>query len=94
MQAVKAQQPKTFSAPVRTRLGWHLLEVTGHESARPATLDECKAEIGALLEQHLGAKALEALLTRLRTEAGKLEVFNIDNLVLPRYQKEEQPPDP
>jgi hypothetical protein len=47
-----------------------------------------------LLEQHLGAKALEALLTRLRTEAGKLEVFNIDNLVLPRYQKEEQPPDP
>lgn len=68
MAAVKAQALGHISQPVRTHLGWHILLVTDHRPARPATADETAAEWRATQEAIRRGPALDALLGEVRSQ--------------------------
>jgi peptidyl-prolyl cis-trans isomerase D len=79
--------PVDFAAPVfslpankptlvRTRLGWHLVEVTGRKPPEPRTFEEAKPEVIAALEAVKRRQAAAGFRAALRRfEAGKIEVF-------------------
>ncbi len=79
--------PADFGAPVfslsanqptllRTRLGWHLVEVTGRKPAEPRTFEQAKPEILAALEAIKRRQATEAFRKSLRqANAAKIEIF-------------------
>lgn len=61
---------------IRTKLGWHLIEVTDRKPASPADFEQMKPEILAALE----AKKKSIAIARFREElravaAGKIEIF-------------------
>ena len=80
--------PVDFSAPVfsmplnepalvRTRLGWHLVEVTGRKPAEERTFEQAKPEILAALEAVKRSQAIteyRAALRRFETE--KIDVYH------------------
>lgn len=70
----------TLSEPFRTSLGWHIVQVTGRQAARPLTFEELEPEIRALLETERRRYAVETLLHKLQI-ASTIEVFpeNIDS---------------
>jgi parvulin-like peptidyl-prolyl isomerase len=51
IQAVRSLQPGQISPPIRTRLGWHLLELLDHQPARAVSFAEARSEILAQLLQ-------------------------------------------
>ena len=67
------------SEPFRTSIGWHIVQVTERQAARPLTYEELKPEIEALLETERRRHAIETLLHKLQI-ASSIEVFpeNID----------------
>lgn len=79
--------PADFEAPVfalplnkptlvRTRLGWHLLEVTGRKPPEARNFEQAKPEVLATLRTMKREKALEDYRETLRkNEAGRIEVF-------------------
>jgi foldase protein PrsA len=79
--------PADFGAPVfslpvnqptllRTRLGWHLVEITGRKPAEPRTFEQAKPEILAALEAIKRREATEAFRKSLRqAEDAKIEIF-------------------
>ncbi len=74
--------PPVFSLPIhqptllRTRLGWHLVEVTERKPAEPRTFEQAKPEILAALEAVKRRQATEDFRKSLReAETGKIEVF-------------------
>jgi parvulin-like peptidyl-prolyl isomerase len=79
--------PADFGAPVfslpvnqptllRTRLGWHLVEVTARKPAEPRTFEQAKPEILAALEAIKRRQATEDLRKSLRQqEDAKIEIF-------------------
>ncbi|MEO5917078.1 MAG: peptidylprolyl isomerase [Luteolibacter sp.] len=63
-------------ALVRTKLGWHLVEVTAHKLAEARTFEQAKSEILAALETIKRHDATEDLRKSLRNAAvGKIEIF-------------------
>ncbi len=54
---------------IRSKLGWHLVEVTAHKPAEPRTFDQAKPEIVAALEAVRREKAVKALRKSLLVEA-------------------------
>jgi hypothetical protein len=64
---VEKLQPGTTSAPVRTLLGFHLLQLTDARPARQMPFDEVRSEIGTKLASARRAAAVEQLAERLRT---------------------------
>lgn len=83
----KDRLPSDFAMPVfdlasqkptvvRSKLGWHLVEVTAVEKGRPQALEEVKEEIRAALEVRLKDEKIEGFRQLLRHWAGnKVEVF-------------------
>jgi peptidyl-prolyl cis-trans isomerase D len=68
---------------VRTRLGWHLVEVTGRMPAEPQTFEQAKPEILAALEAVNRRQAVTEFRAALRrSEAPNIEVFH-DTLAEP-----------
>lgn len=79
--------PADFAAPafslaiykptlLRTRLGWHLVEVTGRKPAEPRTFEQAKPEILAALESIKRRQTTDAFRKSLRqAEAAKIEIF-------------------
>jgi parvulin-like peptidyl-prolyl isomerase len=79
--------PADFGAPVfslpvnqptllRTRLGWHLVEVTGRKPAEPRTFEQAKPEIISALEAIKRRKAIEDFRKSLRQkDASKIEIL-------------------
>jgi parvulin-like peptidyl-prolyl isomerase len=79
--------PVDFAAPVfslslnqptlvRTRLGWHLVEVTGRKPAEPRTFEQAKPEILSALEAVKRRKAIADSRAALRKDEGSnIEVF-------------------
>lgn len=76
----RARLPADFSAPVfglelnqpsliRTKLGWHLIEVTGRKLAEPRTFDSAKPEILAALQAIKRRDAVTKLRNDLRAAA-------------------------
>ncbi|MEK7952096.1 peptidylprolyl isomerase [Luteolibacter soli] len=55
---------------VRTKLGWHLVEVTGRKPAEPRNFDEAKPEVIAALEAVKRRDAVQELRKTLREAAG------------------------
>ncbi|MES2923047.1 MAG: peptidylprolyl isomerase [Verrucomicrobiota bacterium] len=80
--------PADFAAPVfslepnkptlvRTKLGWHLVEVTSRKSGEPRTFEQAKPEILAALEAIKRREATGELRKSLRNpDATKIEIFN------------------
>ncbi len=80
--------PADFGAPVfslatnkptllRTRLGWHLVEVTARKPAEPRSFEQAKPEILAALEAVKRRQATEDFRKSLRQEhASEIEIFN------------------
>jgi peptidyl-prolyl cis-trans isomerase D len=79
--------PADFGAPVfslpvnqptllRTRLGWHLVEVTDRKPAEPRTFEQAQPEIFAALEAIKRRQATEAFRKSLRQgETARIEIF-------------------
>ena len=79
--------PADFAAPVfaletnkptlvRTKLGWHMVEITARKPAEPRNFDQAKPEILAALEAIKRREATDALRKSLRQlGSGKIEVF-------------------
>jgi parvulin-like peptidyl-prolyl isomerase len=68
--------PLNRPALVRTKLGWHLVEVTARKAAEPRNYDEAQAEVTAALQSARRAEAVAALRKSLREEhAGAIRVF-------------------
>ncbi len=79
--------PADFGAPVfsletnkptlvRTRLGWHLVEVTGRKPAEPRTFEQAKPEILAALEAIKRRLAIIDFRNSLRqSDTAKIEIF-------------------
>jgi peptidyl-prolyl cis-trans isomerase SurA len=62
-------KPGQFTAPIRTRQGWLILEVTDHHSGGVAPLDEVQNEIQEKIGYSKMEPALRAYLAKLRDEA-------------------------
>ncbi len=63
-----------LSAPFESHLGWHILAVKEKQPQRPATFEETKDEIAAMLETRWREDAVRRLLADLRAKA-KIEMF-------------------
>lgn len=62
---------------VRTRIGWHLVEVTGRKPSEPRTFDEAKPEVMAALEAVKRHQAADDFRKALRdSEAENIEIFS------------------
>jgi parvulin-like peptidyl-prolyl isomerase len=84
----RTRLPVDFAAPVfslplnqptlvRTRLGWHLVEVTGRKPAEARTFEQAKPEVLAALEAVKRHKAVTDYRDALRKfEAAKIDVFH------------------
>ena len=84
----RARLPVDFAAPVfslplnqpalvRTRLGWHLVEVTGRKPVVPQSFDQAKPEILAALEAAKRRQAAAEYRAALRKdEAANIEMFH------------------
>ncbi len=68
--SLKLNQPKL----IRTKLGWHLVEVTGRKPAEPRSFEQAEAEIHAALGTLKRRSAIEALRKSLRKSV-TVEVF-------------------
>lgn len=65
-QATAKLRLEEMSAPVKTSLGFHIIQATDLRPARPMTFEEVDQEIGATLEQGNRQAALEKLEVDLR----------------------------
>jgi len=54
---------------IRTKLGWHLVEVTNRKAAEPRTFEDAKAEITSALEAGKRREAVKAFRSKLRQAA-------------------------
>ena len=62
---------------IRTRLGWHLVEVTGRKAAEPQSFEQAKPEVLAALEAVKRRQATRDFRDALRRfEAEKIDVFH------------------
>lgn len=80
--------PADFGAPIfsielnkptllRTRLGWHLVEVTARKPAGPRTFEQAKPEVISALEAIKRRQATEDFRESLRkSETAKIEIFS------------------
>jgi hypothetical protein len=78
----KARLPAAFSmgkdkpALVRTKLGWHILQITARKPAEPRSLEEAQAEITAALAATKRHQAVNDFRTALRRfEAHKIDIL-------------------
>ena len=76
--SLEPNQPKL----IRSKLGWHLVEVTARKPAEPRDFEQAKPEILAALEALKTRQATAALRKSLRqSEAAKIEVFQSEAAV-------------
>jgi parvulin-like peptidyl-prolyl isomerase len=64
--AVQKLRPNEISPPVRTELGWHIIQLMETRPARHPSLEEVRDEIQSLLEDERRQLALHALIQDLR----------------------------
>ncbi len=93
--AVKTQALGEVGEPVKTKLGWHIVEVTEERPAREAKFEECAAEIRAKLEVEKREAALDSLLKSLGRAAGAridMTEFPFDSILPQGYPLPTPPP--
>jgi parvulin-like peptidyl-prolyl isomerase len=61
MTAVEAQKLGSFSQPIQTRLGWHILRITERKASRLPRFEEVRSEIKAWINQAKREAALKAM---------------------------------
>lgn len=71
MDAVEKLTKGETSAPVGTRLGWHVIRLIDAKPGRDASLEEARNEVTAMLSAGRRDAALKALMGELRAEAGQ-----------------------
>lgn len=97
MDAVEKLTKGETSAPVRTRLGWHVIRLIDAKPGRDASLEEARNEVMAMLSAERRDAALRALMGVLRAEAGQSISLNqplIDSAEPPQeiLKLEDRPP--
>jgi len=76
--ALPLNQPKL----IRTKIGWHLIDVTARKPAEPRTFEDAKSEIIAALESKKRQESTTGLRERMKKEnASMIEIF--DESLLP-----------
>lgn len=68
-EAVFVLNPGELSAPFRTSIGWHIVEVIDHQPQRPVEFVEVESEIRDHLENQRTADTMKVLLAKLRKVA-------------------------
>jgi parvulin-like peptidyl-prolyl isomerase len=62
---------------IRTRIGWHLVEVTGRKPSGPRSFEDAKLEVIAALEAVKRRQAAAGFRNALRrSEADKIEIYH------------------
>ncbi len=84
IDAVEMLKIGQFSAPVSTKLGWHLIIVMEHRESRLPAFEEAKAEISSLLTSQRRAAAVKSLIAELRQTAAKSLIY--DSQVIERTE--------
>ena len=69
MDKVSAQEVGQVGEPFRTKLGWHIVEVTEHLPQREATLDEVRDEIRAHIESQKRKDVIAQIVRDLRNRS-------------------------
>ena len=69
VKSIETLRPGIVSAPIKTKLGWHLLKRLDSKPARDLTFDEAREEIICHLHNDQRERALEAVLSELRSTA-------------------------
>jgi parvulin-like peptidyl-prolyl isomerase len=93
--AVKTQALGKVGEPVKTALGWHLVEVLEKRPAREAEFDECASEIRAKLEVSKKDVTLQELLKSLLNSASariQRTSIPIDSILPQGYRPHPPPP--
>jgi parvulin-like peptidyl-prolyl isomerase len=67
--AVVKMHVAEISKPIRTRLGFHIIQLTDRKQARRMTFDEARGEIGLTLENEKRQTALQNLVADLLSPA-------------------------
>ncbi len=70
--AVVKMHVAEISKPIRTRLGFHIIQLTDRKQARRMTFDEARGEIGLTLENEKRQTALQNLAADLLSRAPSL----------------------
>ncbi|MCB1208875.1 MAG: peptidylprolyl isomerase [Verrucomicrobiales bacterium] len=73
--SIRALPIGEVSAPIATKLGWHLVKVIGHEPARDITFEEVREEVLAHLKNERRALAVQRLTAELRARSMKPTQF-------------------
>ncbi|MEM9283383.1 MAG: peptidylprolyl isomerase [Verrucomicrobiota bacterium] len=68
-EVVLSMKPGELSEPFRTRIGWHIVEVTDSQPASELTYEELADEIRVHLENELTAEVIQQLIKGRRTVA-------------------------
>jgi parvulin-like peptidyl-prolyl isomerase len=72
LAALRDAPAGVVTGPHRSRIGWHLIVVDERQAARPATLDELRPQIAALLQDERRAAVLRGLVDALHREGDAL----------------------
>ncbi len=73
--AVEKLKPGDFSAPVLTKLGWHILLVKERRESRLPAFEECRDEIFGMLTSRRREEAVRSLIAELRERSQRPTKF-------------------
>ena len=73
--------------PVKTDLGWHVIEVEDHRVAKPPSFEEARQQLSQLVAQEVAAAKVKEL-----RGAAKIEIFGLDGKPLPPASATSNPP--
>lgn len=98
-KAIETALPNSLVGPIKTDLGWHVLEVLERRPSKQLTFDEAKDEIVQRLQMSYIAKELEDLRKKVKVEINEKALENIGGIPAapaaktPEASAEEKPAD-
>ncbi|MCD7877602.1 MAG: peptidylprolyl isomerase [Cloacibacillus porcorum] len=98
-KAIETALPNSLVGPIKTDLGWHVLEVLERRPSKQLTFDEAKDEIVQRLQMSYIAKELEDLRKKVKVEINEKALENIGGIPAapaaktPEAPAEEKPAD-
>ncbi len=98
-KAIETARPNSLVGPIKTDLGWHVLEVLERRPSKQLTFDEAKDEIVQRLQMSYIAKELEDLRKKVKVEINEKALENLGGIPAapaaktPEAPAEEKPAD-
>ncbi len=79
-KAIETARPNSLVGPIKTDLGWHVLEVLERRPSKQLTFDEAKDEIVQRLQMSYIAKELEDLRKKVKVEINEKALENLGGI--------------